>query len=397
MSTPMAKESDKGRVPNTPRTTESPASSEAVAENDNGHPPFGVVLLRDLNSTPKKGGKKGTKGADHTAAKQEPLIDTDDDPAVYAITPGTKWESMRKYKNFVVERTTFGSNEYVYINSGAGNATEDGWIARVLEVRAKDENHVYLRVFWMYSPDELPQGRQPYHGKTEVIASNHMEILDAMTVSDRAPVTHWEEKDDDPPMTGPYWRQRFDYLTKKLSEIRRDCVCKGFHNPDKLLIRCSNSSCLLWLHEDCIVKDALRRFLSRDSGEGTQRPSATGDDSDDVDEEASGTIQVGNTVEGHSKSYKKLRAAQLASSAEEPDEQPSAKRKRLSSKQAPKSETWEEKVEGKIEIKLKATKKGEEIEEITGKLIVTDLRGGEPRVSKQNLKCPSCQELLTSS
>lgn len=69
----------------------------------------------------------------------------------------------------------------------------------------------------MYSPDELPQGRQPYHGKTEVIASNHMEILDAMTVSDRAPVTHWEEKDDDPPMTGPYWRQRFDYLTKKLS------------------------------------------------------------------------------------------------------------------------------------------------------------------------------------
>ena len=69
----------------------------------------------------------------------------------------------------------------------------------------------------MYSPDELPQSRQPYHGKTEVIASNHMEILDAMTVSDRAPVTHWEERDDDPPMSGPYWRQRFDYLTKKLS------------------------------------------------------------------------------------------------------------------------------------------------------------------------------------
>lgn len=87
----------------------------------------------------------------------------------------------------------------------------------MLEVRAKDENHVYLRVFWMYSPDELPQGRQPYHGKTEVIASNHMEMLDAMTVSDRAPVTHWEEKDDDPPMSGPYWRQRYDFLAKKLT------------------------------------------------------------------------------------------------------------------------------------------------------------------------------------
>ena len=61
--------------------------------------------------------------------------------------------------------------------------SEDDWVARILEIRASDERHVYARVYWMYWPDELPQGthdgkktvqgRQPYHGMNELIASNH--------------------------------------------------------------------------------------------------------------------------------------------------------------------------------------------------------------------------------
>lgn len=62
----------------------------------------------------------------------------------------------------------------------------DYWVAKILEVRALDEHHVYARVYWMYSPDELPpntldnkklvSGRQPYHGQNELIASNHSEL-----------------------------------------------------------------------------------------------------------------------------------------------------------------------------------------------------------------------------
>lgn len=61
--------------------------------------------------------------------------------------------------------------------------TNDYWVARILELRAADEHHVYARVFGMYSPDELPAntldgkksvvGRQPYHGANELLASNH--------------------------------------------------------------------------------------------------------------------------------------------------------------------------------------------------------------------------------
>ena len=61
--------------------------------------------------------------------------------------------------------------------------SDDDWVARILEIRASDEHHVYARVYWMYWPDELPvgtqegrrtvHGRQSYHGQNELIASNH--------------------------------------------------------------------------------------------------------------------------------------------------------------------------------------------------------------------------------
>ena len=91
------------------------------------------------------------------------------------------------------------------------------WIARVLEVRASSPSAVYLRVYWMYWPTELPSGQDYYHGKSELVASNHMEIIDAMTVSGMAEVSHLIEEDEAPVATGLYWRQKFDFRTKKLS------------------------------------------------------------------------------------------------------------------------------------------------------------------------------------
>ena len=114
-------------------------------------------------------------------------------------------------------------NDYVYVNYGQvpqGEETEDDkqfWIARVLEVRASSPSAVYLRVFWMYWPSELPAGPEHYHGKNELVASNHMEVIDAMTVSGKAEVMHLIEKDDAPTVTGLYWRQKFDFLTRKVS------------------------------------------------------------------------------------------------------------------------------------------------------------------------------------
>ena len=119
-------------------------------------------------------------------------------------------------------------NDYVFVNHlGIEHGTvlspsdeRKFWIAHVLEIRARDQQHVYLRVFWCYWPDELPEGRRPYHGRDEVVVSNHMEVIDAMTVAGGASVQHWGEKDTDDKLDGLYWRQTFRFDTQNLSVSR---------------------------------------------------------------------------------------------------------------------------------------------------------------------------------
>lgn len=93
----------------------------------------------------------------------------------------------------IVNGFKYCNDDFVYVanettierQKATGRTSEatDYWVARILEVRAADEHHVYARIYWMYSPDELPPGtqdgsktitgRQPYHGQNELVASNH--------------------------------------------------------------------------------------------------------------------------------------------------------------------------------------------------------------------------------
>lgn len=47
------------------------------------------------------------------------------------------------------------------------------------------------------------------------------------------------------------------------------CSCNTPGNPDKLLIGCTTESCKKWMHEHCIIEDALRRTYKR---LGTDKP-----------------------------------------------------------------------------------------------------------------------------
>jgi hypothetical protein len=94
-----------------------------------------------------------------------------------------------------VNDTSYTSGQFVYVanpdtvenqrNMGVRVPTDE-WVAKILEIRAVNEQNVFARVAWMYWPQELPkrtldrgkyvQGRQPYHGKHELIASNHSKL-----------------------------------------------------------------------------------------------------------------------------------------------------------------------------------------------------------------------------
>jgi hypothetical protein len=157
--------------------------------------------------------------------------------------------------------------------------SDDDWVARILEIRASDEHHVYARVYWMYWPDELPQGthdgrktvqsRQQYHGMNELIASNHMDIINVVSVTSQAQVKQWYEENDEEIQNALYWRQAFDVRTYELSTVELVCSCNTPGNPDKMLIGCTTEACKKWMHEQCIIDDALKAVYAR---LGTDKP-----------------------------------------------------------------------------------------------------------------------------
>ncbi|KAJ6779554.1 hypothetical protein PWT90_05178 [Aphanocladium album] len=210
----------------------------------------------------------------------------------YRVEPRKRWMEMTKYNSFVLNGNKYLSDGFIFVandeaierqKSGKFSKHQVGpgdfWVARILEIRAADEHHVYARVFWMYSPDELPAatmsgkktaaGRQSYHGMNELIASNHMDIINVVSVVQPANVNQWIEADDEEIQDALYWRQAFECQTSQLSSIDLVCRCQMPANPDKTLVGCTNSDCGKWMHLECLSDDLLERVFNQ---LGTDRP-----------------------------------------------------------------------------------------------------------------------------
>ncbi|CVL08164.1 uncharacterized protein FMAN_16255 [Fusarium mangiferae] len=172
------------------------------------------------------------------------------------------------------------------------NYTEPGdyWVAYIIEIRASDKHHVYILVYWMYWPDELPlgarigrkvvQGRQPYHGANELIASNCMEVINAASVTGPVIVKQLIESNNEEVQRALYWRQAYNWCTSKLWPVRRWCKCQSHANPDEIFIGCTNTGCMEWMHLKCMVHDILmkvyeQRVIVGQRPEGVTHPLST--------------------------------------------------------------------------------------------------------------------------
>ncbi|TKX23461.1 putative chromatin binding protein [Elsinoe australis] len=193
----------------------------------------------------------------------------------FAVANKQKWEQLTKYRRCTVSEQTFGIGECVFVRSDEDEKVEgdeDGslsqWKAQLHEVRALDENHVYLRVSWLYRPfRDLPGGPRSYHGKYELIPSTEMMIIDAKTINGALKVKYWDEyKDDDVhDATEYFWRQSFDHLSSTLSSCRTICKCDQPQNPDQQIVQCSN--CNDWQHARCLEQEVLEKYLADNPGQ----------------------------------------------------------------------------------------------------------------------------------
>ncbi|KAL7940628.1 hypothetical protein V8C42DRAFT_223191 [Trichoderma barbatum] len=75
----------------------------------------------------------------------------------YFITPSKEWSHMTHCKEFIHDVHKISKQRF-----------SSAWVARILEIKKSDSNHVYALVCWMYSPDDLPpntiDGESLYQG-----------------------------------------------------------------------------------------------------------------------------------------------------------------------------------------------------------------------------------------
>ncbi|KAI1499202.1 hypothetical protein F5X99DRAFT_294822 [Biscogniauxia marginata] len=272
------------------------------AEESQAECPF-IVTHPDPNEKEKKSKRRRQESEDHPQPKI--LLQTSPfaplgkfkDPnntmdRHYQVQPYQRWMDMTRYNSFVLNGVKYWSEGFIFVANSSTierqknpgdtlqpRKSDDDWVARILEIRASDEHHVYARVYWMYWPDELPagtqegrrsiQGRQSYHGANELIASNHMDVINVVSVTSAATVNQWDESNEEEVQQALYWRQAFDVRSMELSSAELRCKCNRPENPDKQLIGCANENCKKWLHDDCLIHEALLNTYKR---LGTDKP-----------------------------------------------------------------------------------------------------------------------------
>ncbi|KAL8906136.1 MAG: hypothetical protein Q9171_006392 [Xanthocarpia ochracea] len=179
---------------------------------------------------------------------------------VFYIQPEATWASLTRYHNFVLRGYKYSVHQFALIarfqalpkpqsplDTDAGICCP----ARILEIRARDAQNVYIRLYWLYMPSQLSSGRQQYHGRDELVATNHMEIVNAARTIEPFDVVDLRDREETTEglnLSG-YFRQTYHVLTKELSVslFRPRPV-----NPDGILVRCTNPQCDVLLHGECI-------------------------------------------------------------------------------------------------------------------------------------------------
>jgi hypothetical protein len=67
------------------------------------------------------------------------------------------------------------------------------WKAKVLEVRALDMEHIYVRVSWLNRrPEDLKGGRLDHQSKHELVPTGQVDIIDAQAVNGTFELIHNE-------------------------------------------------------------------------------------------------------------------------------------------------------------------------------------------------------------
>ncbi|RSL43911.1 hypothetical protein CEP51_016303 [Fusarium floridanum] len=203
---------------------------------------FRVVQCNEpLPSKCKRKTRRGSSSVGAEATKRQPFPFSDSKVSYrYRVLPAAQWSGLQSYRCFLFRGTRFRLGDFVRVanrlasqDSPTNHAVRDlerperDWVAYILEIRAADPHHVFARVYWMYWPDDIPKrvmqrltrirGPEIFHRSHELIASNHMDIIDVMSVNGLETVRPVSNSQRSTRSSQLFWKESFDCFQKTMS------------------------------------------------------------------------------------------------------------------------------------------------------------------------------------
>lgn len=146
-----------------------------------------MVLIRKNSACERHGIRK--QQSPFNAVGRLPTYKTLD--TYYEVQPAGKWGEMlscnvfkckelpapdtsgfslkRSISEHPLGQGEFFIGDFIYVAVESGLA-----VATILDIRlCYRTGGTYVRIYWMYRPEDLPRGREQQHGADELIASNH--------------------------------------------------------------------------------------------------------------------------------------------------------------------------------------------------------------------------------
>ncbi|KAJ7230859.1 hypothetical protein B0H12DRAFT_1147323 [Mycena haematopus] len=142
----------------------------------------------------------------------------------------------------------------------------DYWVCKILEVRARNEQDVWILVEWCYSAWDTTRINDDFDashcGKYERLRSNHTECVSSNCFDGLARVKHYDETNLDQETIGDeefYYRYTIKMSDKSISPtLSATCVCGCLYNPSDIAYNsvmhlCLQPSCRKYYHRGCVA------------------------------------------------------------------------------------------------------------------------------------------------
>ncbi|KAJ7177808.1 hypothetical protein C8R46DRAFT_1075008 [Mycena filopes] len=201
------------------------------------------------------------------------------------------WESLEQHGSFVV--TDEHDQEHVFTVEDvaaivpAGKHSERNlpldqhWMARIKDIRSKENGEVWVKVNWFYSPQETSEQVATFDptqcANNERIYSHHSEVVSALTFEGLVTMVQFFEDDPDQVriLPGQFFYRYYLETNRAIFNISRytcdaleslgsnTCGCGRPYNPDEMASHlvmhwCPRPSCRRGYHRECLIENAYQ-------------------------------------------------------------------------------------------------------------------------------------------